>query len=63
MNTKQQEKLNHIIHKIGSYNEGVKLLDDTLIIYNEGGYNSTTLYIEDLHELSDLLKDIMEDKK
>lgn len=60
MNTKQQEKLKQLINKIGNYNEGAKLLDDTLVIYNEGGYNATTLYINDLHELSDLLKDIME---
>ena len=59
MNTKQQEKLKHIIDKIGNYNEGAKLFDDALVIYNEGGYNSTSLYIDDLHELSDLLKDIM----
>ena len=59
MNKDTKEKINHIIDKIGNYNEGAKLLDDTLIIYNEGGYNATTLCIDDLHELSDLLKDVV----
>ena len=59
MNKAQQEKLKHIIDKIGNYNEGAKLVDDTLIIYNEGGYNATSLNIDDLHELSALLKDLV----
>lgn len=58
MKIEQQERLKNIIDKIGSYNEGAKLDDEHLIIYNEGGYNATVLNIDDLHTLSDLLRGI-----